>query len=173
MRPGTGSRKQAPCQKNKQPNHFIRCTLQAKYLKRNPRFWGVQLITILLCIAENRFSFPSVCTTGTKLQVLPLSVTSVLVPLQEPMKQHTVYLLLHVLPTAILFEVTIFPNTDSAPQEKETKLWPLQQTACYPPCPPIKSRASLASLHPAYPINLPHNNMMLWFVSLECFIKYL
>lgn len=96
-------------------------------------------------------SFPSVCTTATKLQELPISVTSILVPLQEHMKQHVVYLLLHILPMAILFQVTILPDTDSAPQKKQSFGHSSKQPVI-PPRPPIKSRAILARLHSAYPI---------------------
>lgn len=106
------------------------------------------------CIAEKRiliFSFPAVCTTATKVQVLPLSITSILVPLQELMKQHVAYLLLHILPTAMLFQVKILPDTDSAPQEKasfgHSSIQPV-----IPSRPPIRSRAILARLHSAYPI---------------------
>lgn len=63
---------------------------------------------------------PSVCTAATKLQVLPLSLTSILVPLQELLKQHAGYLLLHVLPAAILFQVTDLP--DAEPQGIEITL---------------------------------------------------
>lgn len=106
------------------------------------------------CIAEKWifiFSFPAVCTTATKVQVLPLSITSILVPLQELTKQHVAYLLLHILPTAILFQVKILPDTDSVPQEKasfgHSSIQPV-----IPSRPPIKSRAILARLHSAYPI---------------------
>lgn len=59
-RPGIGNRKQAPCQKNKS-QIAVRCTPQAKYLKRKPSFWGAELLTIPLFFyffstAENRFA---------------------------------------------------------------------------------------------------------------------
>lgn len=124
-RPGIGNRKQAPCQKNKS-QIAVRCTPQAKYLKRKPSFWGAELLTIpfFFLFFFHRWkqicSSPSVCTAATKLQVLPLSATSILVPLRELLKQHAGYFLLHVLPAAILFQVTDLP--DAEPQGNETTL---------------------------------------------------
>jgi len=74
------------------------------------------------------------------------------------MKQQVAYLLLLVLPTAILLQVTILPDTDSALQEKETykrkkeSFGHSSKQPVIPPRSPIKSTAILARLGSAFPI---------------------
>lgn len=87
------------------------------------------------CIAEKQILSSPRILQAQHSRCFPSEQLAFLAPLQELVKQHSAHLLLHIWPTAILFQVTASLNTAAVLQWKQAAQRPHQQTPTTPHSP--------------------------------------